>query len=372
MQTNTGITAITMKKLYLTILILFFSVRSEAQTWNLLWSDEFNSGSINASAWTFDTGGGGWGNNELEYYTNRPENARIENGNLLIIGRQESYNGSAYTSARLKTQGLRSFTYGKIEASIKLPVGQGLWPAFWLLGENISTVGWPRCGEIDIMEHINADPNIYGTMHWDNNGHVSYGGHIAVDSSNAYHLYSIVWNPLAIQWFLDGNKYWEGNISDNINSTEEFHLPFFIILNMAIGGSWPGNPDGTTHFPDTMYVDYVRVYQLSADNIEDKRDRVPDHFDLLQNYPNPFNSSTTIRFRIPTASFVELKIFDLLGRVVATLASEELPAGNHVQLWDAPEKPSGMYLYRLSAMPSEHPAGQIRVFTDTKKLILLR
>jgi beta-glucanase (GH16 family) len=153
-----------MKTKYFTILILSCCIRSEAQTWNLVWSDEFNSGGVDISNWKYDIGGAGWGNNELEYYTNRSENARIDNGNLLIVAKKELYGGNSYTSARLKSQDLKSFTYGRIDARIKLPVGQGLWPAFWMLGNSISQVGWPKCGEY-VERHLLlpfASRNIYG------------------------------------------------------------------------------------------------------------------------------------------------------------------------------------------------------------------
>jgi beta-glucanase (GH16 family) len=348
-------------KKYFVILVLFYCIQSEAQNWDLVWSDEFDSGSVNTSNWVYEIGGSGWGNNELEYYTNRPENARIDNGNLLIVAKKESYGGNNYTSARLKTQNLRSFTYGRIEARIKLPLGQGIWPAFWTLGNNVSQAGWPKCGEIDIMEHINGGTQVYGTMHWDNNGHAQYGGSILCNVTQ-YHVYSIEWSANSIKWLLDGNKYWEGSIANNINSTEEFHSPFFIILNLAVGGNWPGNPDGTTQFPDTMYVDYLRVYQISNTLVSDGSEHIPDHFALEQNHPNPFNPSTNISFSLPRQSFVSLKVFDLMGREEATIVSEEMSAGSYTKQWNAENYPSGVYFYRLEA----------GAFTETKKLVLLR
>ncbi len=361
------------------ISILFIFSQSKAQNWNLVWSDEFDSTSINSTNWTYDIGGNGWGNSELEYYTNRPDNAKVENGNLLIIAKEESYDGNNYTSARLKTQGLRSFTYGKIEARIKIPVGQGLWPAFWMLGQDINTVGWPECGEIDIMEHINNENLNHGTMHWNNNGHVSYGGTVYCDEST-FHIYSIEWDANAIKWLLDGNEYWEGNIANDTNSTEEFHLPLFIIFNLAVGGNWPGNPNNTTTFPDTMYVDYVKVYQLVTNVLEGSNIQNPNHFFLSQNYPNPFNPSTDISFTLPSKSLVTLKVFDIMGREVATLFNGELSAGNHNQRWNAANMSSGVYFYRLSAVPSAQrnlvPAngrnGQTGTFEETKKLILMK
>lgn len=246
------------------------TVTAKADTgWNLAWSDEFNGTSINTSNWKYETGGDGWGNNELEYYTNRSENARIENGNLVIEARKENYNGMNYTSARLKSQGLKNWTYGKVEARMKLPAGQGVWPAFWMLGENISQVSWPKCGEIDIMEHINNESAIHGTIHWDstgNNTHAQYGAASPNIDVTQYHVYSIEWDASSIKWFVDGTQYLEANIANNINGTEEFHKPFFILFNLAVGGNWPGNPDGSTPFPAKMYVDYVRVYQHGDNN----------------------------------------------------------------------------------------------------------
>ncbi|MGG1314598.1 MULTISPECIES: RICIN domain-containing protein [Cohnella] len=251
---------------FLTVLALvatLFPISTANAAYNLVWSDEFNGSSIDTNNWTFEigTGSGGWGNNELEYYTNRPENARIENGNLVIEARKESYGGMNYTSARLKTQGKKSFKYGRIEARIKLPKGQGLWPAFWTLGADIGTVGWPKSGEIDIMEHVNNENNTHGYIHWDANGHASYGGPSHTIDVTQYHVYSIEWTPSAIKWFIDGVQFKEANIENNINSTEEFHKEHFILLNMAVGGNWPGSPDASTVFPAKMFVDYVRVYQ---------------------------------------------------------------------------------------------------------------
>jgi beta-glucanase (GH16 family) len=239
------------------IFLLLLSLGAQAQ-WNLIWSDEFNGTSIDPSNWVFETGGGGWGNGELENYTNRPANATVSNGNLLIIAKKENYGGNSYTSARMKTQGLHSWTYGKIEARIQIPVGKGVWPAFWMLGDTIATAGWPTCGEMDIMEHVNTDTTIEGTMHWNNNGHVQYGSHTGFHT-NQYHTYAIEWDANTIKWLMDGVQYVQGNIAGNVNNTSAFHHPFFVLLNLAVGGTWPGSPAAATVFPDTLFVDYVRV-----------------------------------------------------------------------------------------------------------------
>lgn len=231
----------------------------------LVWSDEFNGSSLDTSNWTCEIGTGhnGWGNNELQYYTDRPENVRVSGGHLIITARRENYGGRNYTSARIKTQGKRNWTYGRIEARIKIPTGQGLWPAFWMLGESFSQVSWPYCGEIDIMEHINNESVTHGTIHWsDHNGNYAYyGGATRNLDFSQFHVYSIEWSPSSIKWFVDGNQFFEANIANGINGTDEFHKPFFIILNLAVGGNWPGSPNSSTPFPAEMLVDYVRVYQ---------------------------------------------------------------------------------------------------------------
>ena len=232
----------------------------------LVWSDEFSGSTINSANWGFDLGGGGWGNNELENYTNRPENARISNGLLVIEARRENLGGSAYTSARMKTQGKQSFGINTwVEASIKAPQGQGIWPAFWMLGNSISTVGWPSCGEMDIMEIQGQNPfRNFGTIHWADAGgqHVSFGGIFNSSSSLSagFHSYAISRTGSSIKWYVDRVQYAEANISGGINSTSEFQAPFFILLNVAVGGNFVGNPDGTTVFPQQMQVDWVRVW----------------------------------------------------------------------------------------------------------------
>lgn len=232
---------------------------TQAQSWQLVWSDEFN-GSIGPD-WVFETGNGsgGWGNNELQYY--RRENAAIEKNALAITARREDFGGLRYTSARMKTQGLRNFRYGRIEARMRLPAFMGAWPAFWMLGSNLPQVGWPDSGEIDVMEHVNAEDRTYGTIHWrDHNGnYAQYGGNTAVTVSN-WHLYAIEWDANAIRWYVDGNKYHEASIQGSVNGTEEFHRDFFLLLNFAIGGNWPGFTVDESRLPAKMYVDYVRVY----------------------------------------------------------------------------------------------------------------
>jgi beta-glucanase (GH16 family) len=237
----------------------------ELPGWILVWQDEFDSGNIDPANWTFDIGGGGWGNNEREYYTDRPENARIEDGVLIIEARAEKFSHRDYTSARLKTQGLRAFTYGRIEARMQLPYGNGIWPAFWLLGTDIDQASWPGCGEIDVMEYIGREPTrIYATAHGPGySGGGGMGGNIDLPAgtlSNAFHVYAIEWEPEEIRWYVDDDQFFSVN-SGQVSGDWVFTHPFFIILNLAVGGSWPGYPDETTTFPQFLRVDYVRVFQ---------------------------------------------------------------------------------------------------------------
>jgi beta-glucanase (GH16 family) len=250
----------TMKKLIFFIVVFLAIASCKEQKNNLVWSDEFNyNGLPDNSKWSYEVGH--IRNNEQQYYAEkRIENSVVKDGYLMLIGKKESYSGSEYTSASINTETKFGFKYGKVEARMKLPAGQGMWPAFWMMGINRSKVDWPKCGEIDIMEHINSVPTVFGTGHWDSNGHVSSGGMTRCNVSQ-FHNYAVEWDQDSIRWLLDGTRYYGISIKDGVNSTASFHEPFYILLNLAIGGDWPGNTDSTTVFPDTVYVDYVRVYR---------------------------------------------------------------------------------------------------------------
>lgn len=235
--------------------------------WTLVWSDEFDGETLNTRNWLFDKGAGGWGNNEWQYYTDRPENVRIENGVLIIEARNEEYLAWKYTSARIKTHYLQSWTYGRIEARIKLPVGgKGIWPAFWMLGENIATARWPTCGEIDIMENIGNPTTVYGTVHgpgYAGGNAISKAFVSTVDLSADFHIYAVEWEADEIRWYVDDQLYHTVR-REQVPGEWVFNHPFFIILNLAVGGNWPGYPDETTIFPQQLQVDYVRVYQAGS------------------------------------------------------------------------------------------------------------
>lgn len=351
------------------IVLLDKSVYSQ-QNWQLVWSDEFDSTSLNLNNWTRETGGHGWGNNEWEYYTDREVNSYIENGKLVIKAMQESYGGKSYTSARLKTQNKKFWKYGKIEARLKLPFGQGIWPAFWMLGQNFSSVGWPACGEIDIMEMIGGngrEKTVHGTTHWDNNGqHAQYGGSYTLPSgifADDFHTFAIEWNESSIKWYVDNIHF--HTISISTSGLSEFHEDFFIILNLAVGGNWPGYPNSTTTFPQYLEVDYIRVYQDSPTEVDDEGS-IPIEYELKQNYPNPFNPSTTINFSLPEDSFVTLKIFNAVGSELSTLINGQINAGQHETFFNAENISSQILFFQLTAKSASND------FLSTKKMLLLR
>ena len=245
-------------------------------TYQLVWSDEFSGadGSApDAGKWAIQKGGNGWGNNELEYYTARPQNVQVSGGNLVITPLKEDYTGPDqvsrhYTSARLQTKGLFSQQYGRFEARIKIPKGQGMWPAFWMLGNNIDTAGWPACGEIDIMENIGKEPAVvHGTLHapgYPPEGYTAaYSLPAGQNFADDFHIFAVEWEPQQVRLYVDGSLY----ATDTKAGSPQPNLwpfdsqAFFLLLNLAVGGNWPGNPDSTTQFPQQMLVDYVRVYQ---------------------------------------------------------------------------------------------------------------
>jgi beta-glucanase (GH16 family) len=236
---------------------------------NLVWSDEFSGNSLDASVWNYEIGNGssGWGNNELEYYTNTSKNTLVSNGNLIIEARKESVGGFNYSSARLTTQNKKSFTYGRVDIRAKLPKGKGIWPALWMLGNNIGTVGWPASGEIDIMELLGQDPSkVYGTLHYSTSTatHDSKGNSFILTGASFYdqfHVFSMEWKQDEIKLFVDNNLYLTVTKANLGTSPYPFNAPFFFIFNVAVGGNWPGSPDATTTYPQRMIVDYIRVFQ---------------------------------------------------------------------------------------------------------------
>jgi len=347
-----------------------------AQGDSLVWSDEFEGSEVNMDNWSFQIGDGtsegipGWGNNELEYY--RAENATVDSGYLIITAKKENYGGKNYTSARLRTIHKADFLYGKFKARIKLPRGQGMWPAFWMLPTDQFYGGWAASGEIDIMEAVNIPTEIHGTIHyggeWPENvksGAGYTGG--GTDFSEDFHIYTFEWRPTELKWYVDGNLFstktsWWSSGGDY---PAPFDKPFHLIVNLAVGGNWPGAPDESTEFPQSLFIDWIRVYQLEdTTGIENSDDLkvLSNRFVLDQNYPNPYNSRTIISYQLKTKSAVTLTIYNLAGREVKKLINAQQNAGKHSVSFDATNFASGIYFYKLKAGS----------FEQSRKMILLR
>jgi beta-glucanase (GH16 family) len=241
------------------------------EEWNLVWSDEFEEPTIDLEKWSFQIGNGcpnlcGWGNNELQYYTDREQNAFIEDGQLIIRAARERYEGFAYTSARMISKDKGDFRFGRIEARAKLPEGKGIWPAIWMLPTDEVYGSWAASGEIDIMEMVGHEPNtIHGTVHynqWPNNKYLGDDYPATPDLSEEFHTYAITWEKDSIYWWFDDTNYFsihEGKLPQA--EQYPFNERFYLILNLAVGGNWPGSPDGTTRFPQQLAIDYIRIYQ---------------------------------------------------------------------------------------------------------------
>lgn len=238
--------------------------------YTLAWADEFNNAPLNSSWWSNQNGDGcpnlcGWGNNELEYYTDRPENLFFQDGALIIEARPESYSGKNYTSSKILTAGKKTFKYGRIDIRARLPLGKGIWPALWLLPQDNVYGNWPRSGEIDMMEGIGEANKVYGTIHYGPGpGSTQTSRNYTLPSGNfgdAFHVFSLEWKQDQIKWIVDGNTYSTVNRADIGSLNWPFNEQFYLIFNLAVGGNWPGNPDATTRFPQWLIVDYIRVYQ---------------------------------------------------------------------------------------------------------------
>ena len=247
-----------------------YSLSNFNPSYKSVWSDEFNGVSLDTNSWNYDMGNnGGWGNYELQYYTNAKTNVNVAGGSLNIIARKEQT--GQYTSGRIQTKGKRIFKHGLFEIRAKLPRGQGIWPGIWMLGNNIDQVSWPNCGEIDIAEMVGgtaagkSNSRVYGTLHWPNN---QYGNNYDIAPAalaDDFHVYWTEWTPSFIAIGIDGKEYFRMPIT---SAYPQFYsataADYFLVLNVAVGGNWPGSPDSTTVFPQTMSIDYIRVYQIPS------------------------------------------------------------------------------------------------------------
>jgi beta-glucanase (GH16 family) len=336
-----------------------------AQDWELVWQDEFDGDSLDMSKWSFQYGTGSadglvsWGNNELQYYTDRPENIYVADGKLHIVARQEQFVNRSYTSARIRTINKGDWKYGRFEIRAKLPEGRGLWPAIWMMPTESVYGVWAASGEIDIMELVGHVPDVvHGTLHygarWPNN--VERGASYRKTDgkfSDDFHTFSILWRENDIRWYVDGQLY-QIRPGDWYTEGHPFPAPFdqkfHMLLNVAVGGNWPGSPNQSTSFPQEMVVDYVRVYQqVTNTSSNDPHGELPSSIQLHQNYPNPFNPATRIEFTLPQAQDVSLDVYDVMGRHVRNLAGGIHASGYHAVNFDASALPSGLYTYRLRA-----------------------
>lgn len=348
-----------------------------AQDWELVWYDEFEGDTLDTSKWSYQYGTGasegltGWGNNELQYYTDRPENIFVADGKLHIVARAEQYGNRNYTSARIRTINQGDWTYGRFEIRARLPEGRGLWPAIWMMPTESVYGTWAASGEIDIMELVGHEPDVvHGTLHyggrWPNNVHRGASYRLREGKfSDDFHTFTLLWREGEMRWFVDG-VYYQNQVnwwSDGGDFPAPFDQQFHMILNVAVGGNWPGSPNQSTEFPQEMVVDYVRVYQQTSQTSSDDHDvELPSSIELNQNYPNPFNPVTEIGFVLPQPSTVSLDVFDVMGRRVANLAGGIHRSGAHSVQFDARHLPSGIYTYRLQA--GSH--------SEVRKMLLLK
>ncbi len=363
--------------LILILLLMFILLQLSivyAQDYQLVWSDEFEGSELDSLKWEYMTGDGtayglpsGWGNNELQWY--RPDNVTVENGNLVIAAKKETYSGKNYTSARIRTINKGDWKYGRFEFRIKFPFGKGIWSAIWMLPTDNVYGGWAASGEIDIIEHLGQESNeVHGTLHyggpWPQNTHSGMSNTLQEGTfADDFHLFALEWEEGIFKWFVDDSLY---QTQTSWNSTNggfpaPFDQRFHLLINIAVGGNWPGNPNATTTFPQMLEVDYVRVYQKSDTSTAISRGNIwPVGYGLGQNYPNPFNPSTTIKFTLSKSSKIALKIYNLAGQEIETLVEGFRHTGEHELKWMVEGLPGGIYFYKLQA-------GE---FSETKKLIL--
>ena len=335
-----------MNKSILTILLLFSALTLFGQN-QLVWSDEFDSESLNTEFWNYDigNGAGGWGNNELQYYTNRPENISIENGILMITARKELYNGYNYTSARIHSRNKAYWRYGRIEMRAKLPKGRGTWPAFWMLPQKqiYGSNYWPDNGEIDIMEYVGYQPGIvHGSVHTNKN----YGGNSITRTityagvENDFHIFAIEWSPDMIKFYVD--NYYYGNY---YRSNRDWHYwpfdqNFFLLLNFAVGGNW-GGAQGVdeTIFPQTYQIDYVRVYNTNPTSVNDTQVEAS----TISATPNPTSGLVTVRVQGNAPERSTISVFDMVGNTVIA----PFTSNNQYTTLDLSHLNAGLYLVKV-------------------------
>lgn len=360
------------------ILVIFIVLicSTYAQKYELVWSDEFNGSSLDLTKWEIMSGDGtayglpsGWGNNELQWYSNN--NITFENGMLVITAKNEIVSGKKYTSARIRTLNKGDWKYGRFEFRAKFPVGRGMWPAIWMMPTSNIYGNWAASGEIDIVEYLGHEPQkVYGTIHyggqWPNNK--QSGTWYTLSTGNFYdsfHEYALEWEEKEIRWYVDGKLFGKQTNWNTTYSGAVFPAPFdqkfHLLINLAVGGNWPGAPDAATVLPQRLEVDYARVYKINNTTGINEGSVIKD-FSLFQNYPNPFNPVTTIKYEVKENSLVSLKVYNMTGQEVDVLVNQIQPAGSYNIKYDASRLSSGVYLYQI----------KMNNYISTKKMMLLK
>ena len=306
---------------------------ADESNWDLVWAEEFLGNSLNMDTWNFDLGATGWGNNEWQNYTDSPLNHQVGAGSLKIIARH--LGGENYSSARITTQGKFEFQYGKAEARIKVPLGQGVWPAFWMLGSNFPTIGWPQCGEIDIMEHVNEEHVTHAAAHWNLDGHTYETTNVPFEI-NEFHRYGIIWDEGGVTYTLNDHPFFYFPFMEENNTAQIFQNPFYFLLNVAVGGNWPGYPDSSTPFPAVMEVQYIRVYEKSTlgSTVESPKESV-------KAWPNPTDDHVYLDFE-KTGIARRVHAFNSSGQKMASFI-----ANDDRKLIDMHGWASGLYILQV-------------------------
>jgi beta-glucanase (GH16 family) len=345
------------------LLIGLCTILLPGQDWQLVWSDEFETGSLDMAKWSYQTGTGteygltNWGNNELQYYLE--ENVVVADSVLTITAKKENVGGKQYTSGRIRTAGKGDWTCARMEFRAKMPVGKGMWTAIWMMPTDNAYGGWAASGEIDLMEHLGDNTKkVYGTLHfggtWPN--HVSKGSSYMLSSGDyhdEFHVFVVEWEEREMRWYVDGHLYQTLGEDAWYSSGAPFPAPFdkrfHLLINLAVGGNWPGSPDASTTFPQEVVVDYVRIYQKPATGIGREAVTGTYGFSLYQNVPNPFGPSTRISYSTREHDHLTLELYDALGRKVETLVDEMHSPGDYSVEMDGSLLPPGLYTCRLSA-----------------------
>jgi len=348
--------------------VLFFGlilsvISLDAQEWSLVWMDEFDGIELDQSKWAFQTGTGveygipDWGNNEQQYY--QEENAVVADGMLTITAKKEGVGGKPYTSARIRTKDKADWKYCRVEFRTKMPLGKGLWAAVWMLSSYDAYGGWAASGEIDIMEYLGHEPSkVHGTLHfgdeWPQNQHK--GTHFTLasgDFHSDFHDFAFEWEEGEMRWYVDGELYQELGIGDwwttGYDFPAPFNRPFHLLVNLAVGGNWPGNPDGTTQFPQDMVIDYIKVYEKFPVGVSQGEQGNEHQIRLEQNYPNPAGKETRFLFNLSAPLHVVLDVYDITGRKVDELITSLMQEGHHHLTYDLSELSPGIYSYRFKA-----------------------